>query len=518
MRLSSQQVPTSQGEGMHNVPTDFPKGNIIQERYIIEDMLGKGGAGAVYLVRDLRVQTNVFALKEVVGADRQERYRFAFECELLKRLDHRALPRVYGVFEDDRWARAYLLMDFIDGPNLELLRQQQPQKRFSFPQVMSILAPVFDAVSYLHEQHPPIIHMDIKPANIIVPRDDDEAVLVDFGIAKEYDQDATTMAVRRCSPGYGAPEQYAQGTNTRTDIYGLGATIYTLLTGVVPPDAFARVTQLGKKQADPLRSVTQLAPHIPMPVAMTVERAMAIDSDDRFATIRQFLQELKSHRDGEPSPASAPAANEMRFVAPDTAAFPREILSGLKNLTRRRRTFILPLAILAVFVLLAGMIFGSAFMLTAGNVVHFTPTATSIPRKIATRADTTTKPKVIPTTKPAHYPMLVGFYKGTIRDQYTTPSTNSTLSLIRIRQIGARISGYFSVGPGLIGNGNFTGTVSFDNTVQFLVQGYAGLLPLSFQGQVHPDRSISGTYCSYNTLKNQCDYSSGGYGNWTVSP
>ena len=92
------------------------------------------------------------------------------------------------------------------------------------------------------------------------------------------------------------------------------------------------------------------------------------------------------------------------------------------------------------------------------------------------------------------------------------------MSLTQIWQIGARINGYFSVGPGLIGNGNFTGTVSLDDTVQFLVPGYAGLLPLSFQGQVHPDRCISSMYCSYNTLKHQCDYASGGYGNWTASP
>src|SRR5437660_7404763 len=124
---------------------------------------------------------------------------------------------------------------------------------------MKIMAPIVDAVAYLHALHPPIIHRDIKPSNIIVPTSDVRSVLVDFGIAKEYDQDSTTTAVRHASPGYAAPEQYGIGTNTRTDIYGLGATIYTLLTGVVPTDAFYRTTNLGSGRNDPLESIHKFA-------------------------------------------------------------------------------------------------------------------------------------------------------------------------------------------------------------------------------------------------------------------
>src|SRR6266704_5059132 len=186
----------------------------------------------------------------MIDSSKQERARFTFEGEVLKRLDHAALPHVYRVFEDDRNNRAYLLMDYIEGPNLETLRQKQPQKQFSLPRVMSIMAPIVEAVSYLHRQHPPILHRDIKPANIIVPTDEDQTVLVDFGIAKEFDPDSTTTAVRRCSPGYGAPEQYSSGTNNRTDIYGLGATFYVLLSGIVPADAFTRMIRLGSKESD----------------------------------------------------------------------------------------------------------------------------------------------------------------------------------------------------------------------------------------------------------------------------
>jgi serine/threonine protein kinase len=144
------------------------------------------------------------------------------------------------------------------------------------------MAPIMSAVSYLHNQQPPIIHRDIKPSNVIVPPQGNQAVLVDFGIAKEFDPDSTTTAIRHASPGYAAPEQYGIGTNTRTDIYGLGATIYTLLTGVVPVDSFYRTTQLGSRGIDPLESIRKFAPNVPQHIADAVYRAMAVDVNDRF--------------------------------------------------------------------------------------------------------------------------------------------------------------------------------------------------------------------------------------------
>jgi len=161
----------------------LPTGSILRDRYVVEGLLGQGGFGAVYLVRDLRVKGNLFALKEVIDPDKKDRKRFIFESELLKRLDHRAFPRVYRVFEDETHHKAYMLMDYIEGPNLEKLRQQQPEKRFSLPQVLTLIAPIMDAVTYLHGQDPPVLHRDIKPSNIIAPASGDETVLVAFSIA-----------------------------------------------------------------------------------------------------------------------------------------------------------------------------------------------------------------------------------------------------------------------------------------------------------------------------------------------
>ncbi len=279
---------------MQDIFLALPNGTTVRDRYIIEGLLGKGGFGSVYLVKDKRVKGNLFALKEVIDPSKQDRDRFTFEGEILRRLDHPGLPRVYHAFSDDAMFRAYLLMDYIEGRNLEILRQKQAQRRLPLMQVMRIMAPVIEAIAYLHSQQPPIIHRDIKPSNIIVSPAGNEAVLVDFGIAKEYEPDSTTTTVRRCSPGFGAPEQYGGGTDTRTDVYGLAATIYAVLTGRISTDAFQRMLQLGSKGADPLVPVIELVPDIPLPIAEAIQRAMSIDSNNRFATVEEFWQALQA--------------------------------------------------------------------------------------------------------------------------------------------------------------------------------------------------------------------------------
>ena len=186
-----------------------------------------------------------------------------------------------------------MLMDYIEGLNLDILRVEQPERRFSLPLVLAIMKPIVDALIYLHSQNPPIVHRDIKPSNIIVSTSGGEAVLVDFGLAKEYTKDDTTTIIRHGSPGFAAPEQYGSGTNPRTDIYGLAATLYTLLTGTVPFDAITRVS--GSRGIDPLVPIHLVVPSVSWASAMAIEKAMSISSDDRFNSIEDFWRELNSH-------------------------------------------------------------------------------------------------------------------------------------------------------------------------------------------------------------------------------
>jgi eukaryotic-like serine/threonine-protein kinase len=287
------------------------------DRYIIESLLGKGLSGAVYLVKDRRMQQNMFALKEVIDPNKRDRERFIFEGEILKRLNHPALPHVYRVFEHDKLKRVYLLMDYIKGKNLETLRKEQPGQRFTLDLVLALMAPIVDALIYLHKQDPPIVHRDIKPANIIVPVGADEAVLVDFGSAKEYVANAGTTTISHLTPGYAALEQYGSGTTTRTDIYGLGATLYVLLTGIVPLDAMSRVTRSKNKGPDPLKPVHQLAPEVPTPVSQAIQRAMNINSDGRYETIEEFWQELKEYATNEQAHLPRVTSADMPQALPE---------------------------------------------------------------------------------------------------------------------------------------------------------------------------------------------------------
>jgi serine/threonine protein kinase len=521
---------------VQEVQSTLPIGTVVRNRYIVEDLLGKGGFGAVYLVRDQRVRHNLFALKEVADPNKRERARFVFEADVLRRVDHPALPRVYYVFEDSKNDRAYMLMDYVEGPNLEILRQRQPNKRFSVQQVLTIMGPIINAVSYLHQQQPPIIHRDIKPANIIVPDSGDGSVLVDFGIAKEYNPDSTTTAVRHASPGYGAPEQYGIGTNTRTDIYGLGATIYALLTGVVPTDAFFRTTQQGSKGTDPLEPISQYVPDIPGHVEQAVYRAMAIDGNDRFPTVEDFWQALNTEPMAQPLPAPVvvpdPLAHDRTTarVLPTNATPRRPPTEDATTVTyrkhsqgRRRRIGALLLLLLAL------LIGGVAFALLVpplvghyGNTSTITPTARvqhkSTPSPVATHK-ATPSPAPSPSSGPARspspgYPNVAGTYNGRIVDVLTNPPTSTQMSL-SIQQNSGNISGYFTVSPPLIGSNSFSGFVTNKSYIQFLVHGSNGNAPLLFTGTVQQNGSMSGNYCS--SVNNQCDYGVGGHGTWSVA-
>ena len=377
---------------MQQVTGILSPGTIVQDRYVVEELLGRGGFGAVYRVRDQDVPGQLFALKEIVDPSGQDRDRLIHEWELLQQLHHPALPRVYRVFDGEQGDRAYLLMEYIEGTNLEILRRQQPEKSFSLSEVFVIMAPIIDALAYLHRQQPPIIHRDIKPANIILTTTGDKTVLVDFGIAKEYDPDGTTTTLRHCSPGYGAPEQYSTGTDTRTDIYGLGATVYTLLTGLVPADALHRMTRLGNTGMDPLEPLNQIVPAVPTFVAAAIHRALSLRSADRFPTVERFWQALHAP---QPSPVllsspamfAEPSAATLQVGGGSPVAFPQRRLRSFRS----RSLGLLLLVLLALVIGIGlGMGFWSAVADHPGSASPLTPQHT------ATAAPATPGPKNVP--------------------------------------------------------------------------------------------------------------------------
>ncbi|MFL5660640.1 MAG: serine/threonine protein kinase [Ktedonobacteraceae bacterium] len=277
---------------MQEVHTTLQLGTIIRGRYVVEDVLGQRSLGTIYLARDQRNNQKLFVLREVPKPGWKDRYQAAFESMASRQPDHPALPHVYRVFNDNRLDRAFMLMDYIEGPNLEILRQGQPEQRFSLSQAMTLIAPIMDAVTHLHSQHHPITHGNIKPSNIIMRKEGAATVLVGYSIAHKSGTDPTSPFDRHITPGYQAPEQYSRGADPRTDIYALGAVLYTLLTGTVPVDALYRLAQLGERKPDPLLPMNQITPGVPTTIAGAIHRAMSIHSNDRFSSVEQFWNGL----------------------------------------------------------------------------------------------------------------------------------------------------------------------------------------------------------------------------------
>ena len=209
-------------------------GSILQNRYRIVKLIGQGGFGAVYRGWDLSLEQPV-AVKENFGSDAESQRQFEREAKLLAGLRHPNLPRVGDHFVVPGQGQ-YLVMDFVEGKSLTTLLSERGGP-LDEAEVLPWMRQVCEALDYLHTRTPPIIHRDVKPDNIIVAPDG-RAMLVDFGISKVYDPGkGTTIGAKAVTPGYSPPEQYGRGrTDARSDVYALGATLYTLLTGQTPPD------------------------------------------------------------------------------------------------------------------------------------------------------------------------------------------------------------------------------------------------------------------------------------------
>lgn len=255
------------------------QGSLLQNRDRIVQPLGSGGQGAVYLAQHLGLNTYV-AIKEIFSNDPHSNARFQTEANLLAHLSHPNLPRVTDFFIEPNGAR-YLVMEYVQGENLEMIVQRRgapvPES-----EALNWFRQIFDAVKYLHANR--VIHRDIKPHNIIITPQH-RAVLVDFGIAKVMASGALTGASMRFgSPGFASPEQYSGGTDERSDIYSLGATLYFALTGQTPPEAPLRAS--GVKVIPPRELNAGISPN----VERVVLKAMSLDAAMRYAKVSDIEQ------------------------------------------------------------------------------------------------------------------------------------------------------------------------------------------------------------------------------------
>ena len=213
--------------------SQLPNGTILVDRYMIQEVIGVGGMGAVYRARDLHFPNVVklVAVKEMINQARDSLVRqtivqnFEREAHILVTLAHPSIPKIFDFFTHD--TRSYLVLEFVNGKDLEAILRET-QDFLSEERVIGWAIELCDVLSYLHKHKPePIVFRDMKPSNIMVNQDD-HIVLVDFGIAKLFKEGQKGTMIG--TEGYSPPEQYRGEASQRADIYALGATLHHLLT------------------------------------------------------------------------------------------------------------------------------------------------------------------------------------------------------------------------------------------------------------------------------------------------
>ena len=259
----------------------LPTGTVIDGRYMILNMIGRGGMGYVHLAMD-QLRHKTCAVKEI------RRNRTAsmpmllqsifHEANLMKNLDHPAFPKIYDIIDNPD--SLLVIMEYVEGESLNhVLSRDNPQ---SEAQVLNLARQLGQAFDYLHNLPKPIIYRDLKPGNIML-QPDGKIKIIDFGAAREYKKTANEDTVCLGTIGYAAPEQFGGmgQSDMRTDIYNLGATLYHIATGKNPADPPYEIL--------PIRQVN---PDFSRGLELILQKCTQKDPTLRFQSAREFLDAL----------------------------------------------------------------------------------------------------------------------------------------------------------------------------------------------------------------------------------
>ncbi len=267
------------------------KGATLQNRYLIQGVLGVGGMGSVYSARDLRFPnvTKLVAVKEILNLAPDPSVRemivktFEREANILATLNHPAIPQIFDYFTQAD--RSFLVQEFIEGQNLEDYLAEAPGL-LSEELVVEWAVQLCDVLSYLHTNKPePIVFRDMKPSNIMLDQRG-RIRLIDFGIARAFSagQKGTMIGTE----GYSPPEQYRGEASPAGDLYALGATLHHLLTKqdprLEPPFSFAE------------RPIRKINPTVSAELDAVINTALNYNPAQRFATAQAMRQALLSLR------------------------------------------------------------------------------------------------------------------------------------------------------------------------------------------------------------------------------
>ena len=288
----------------------LPSGYILERNYRIESVLGQGGFGITYLATDLTLSRKV-AIKEffpkefcdreqttshvTMGASgsrelvEQLKTKFLSEAQKVAKFDNPRITKIYAAFEANN--TAYYVMEYIEGENLKQRVERDGPMRAE--DAVRYIEQVGEALEYIHSRR--VCHLDVKPANIMVRRDGNLPILIDFGLAKRYDSQGsqTSTTPTGVSAGFAPIEQYKDGGVSQfapqTDVYSLAATLFYLLTGTVPPQSIDLVSEGLTFPID-----------FPGKLIAPIEKAMSTSIHGRHESVGAFLNEIKSKGPNKP--------------------------------------------------------------------------------------------------------------------------------------------------------------------------------------------------------------------------
>ena len=294
-------------------------GKVLHERYKIRNIIGQGGYGSIYLADDLRLEGRLCAVKQVrydtnlpEALLKESRIQFMREATVLARLDHPNLPKVsdfFSIGQDD-----FIVMDYVPGDDLRTLlaKAESNGKFLQEEEVLNWAMQIGDALSYLHNQDPPILHRDIKPSNLKVTPSG-LIKLVDFGLVKLLAPDEVTITIMQGQGTalYTPLEQYGGDsghTDARADVYAFGCTLYHLLTNTPPMNVRDRFLK-----PESLRTPRSINPAITPRVEEAILWAMSLHPDNRPKNVRTFIKALTGERTENLLRIGGRASRSMQF-------------------------------------------------------------------------------------------------------------------------------------------------------------------------------------------------------------
>jgi len=371
-------------------------GQILENKYEIIKILGRGGMGTVYLCKNNRLG-NLWAVKEVNSHCKNE-INFLAEPNILKNLSHIGIVRIIDIFyENDN---LYIVEDYIEGKTLK--EHVNDNGALSSELATDISLQLCSILGYLHSFNPPIVYRDLKPSNIMI-KPNNKVVLIDFGIARSYKagQEGDTMILG--SIGYIAPEQLENvQSNAQTDIYSLGATMVFMLTG----KSIILATDIMHEKNYPENT--------PESLIKVIQKASATDPKSRYSDVKFMISELNAII------SDREYARTMFMNSKESAAeVTSTVLVGTKKSWK-----IIKLFIIAVFAcMIALIILLTAFMSNKASVKKDSKTST--PKIVETTKPKGVVEKVTPSTRSANNLKNVKDQLKDLLDHYTSYSTQA---------------------------------------------------------------------------------------------